>query len=162
MGGRVGIQEQAAYSGTPLSRFLPIDRCATLLAATGYEHGQLGALPANDATDPAAHPPVGKHTVDERRLLFASRGTDEHSLGGDAELLDALAHCWTAYFDHGRQRLSELGAKVIVAPELAHGYGGWRICVRPDVAIWLRQLLGYVLLDRHNTFRLDTVAVYCG
>ncbi|USX56229.1 hypothetical protein [Lentzea sp. HUAS12] len=28
--------------------------------------------------------------------------------------------------------------------------------------LWLRQLLGYVLLDRFDTFRFDTVAVYCG
>ncbi|CAL9577568.1 hypothetical protein SUDANB95_04927 [Actinosynnema sp. ALI-1.44] len=28
--------------------------------------------------------------------------------------------------------------------------------------MWLRQLLGYVLLDRFDTFHLDAVAVYCG
>jgi hypothetical protein len=40
-----------------------------------------------------------------------------------------------------------------------------KLAVEPttdDVTVWLRQLLGYVLLDRHDTFALNTIAVYCG
>jgi hypothetical protein len=70
----------------------------------------------------------------------------------------------------------KLGERVIVAPEPAHGFGiadvvigrtlvDVKLAVEPtadDVVMWLRQLLGYVLLDRHDTFNLDTVAAYCG
>ncbi|QUF08368.1 hypothetical protein KCV87_12270 [Actinosynnema pretiosum subsp. pretiosum] len=37
-----------------------------------------------------------------------------------------------------------------------------KLAVEPadeDVAVWLRQLLGYVLFDRFDTFRLDAIAV---
>lgn len=65
---------------------------------------------------------------------------------------------------------------MIVAPEMANGYGvpdlvigrtlvDVKLAVEPsvdDVVVWLRQLLGYVLLDRYDTFRFDAVAVYCG
>jgi hypothetical protein len=39
-----------------------------------------------------------------------------------------------------------------------------KLAVEPtddDVATWLRQLLGYVLLDRFNNLHLEAVAVYC-
>jgi len=110
------------------------------------------------------------------RSLFASMVTEVDDLGGYTELLDALKHCWTLYLERGRQALLDLGEKVVVSPELASGYGvadlvigrtlvDVKLAIEPtdeDVAVWLRQLLGYVLLDRFDTFRLDAVAVYCG
>ncbi len=115
-------------------------------------------------------------TVDERRSLFASMAKDGDTVGNDAVLPDLLAHSWSVYLDRGRRSLLELGSHVIAAPELACGYGvadlvigrtliDVKLAVEPtpkDVSMWLRQLLGYVLLDRHDTFRLDTVGVYCG
>lgn len=121
----------------------------------------------------------GTHTTDRRRSLFIGAQrmvAEEDSLGHDIELLDALAHCWHAYLDHGRTALLGLGETVVIAPELAKGFGvadlvigrtliDVKLAVEPtaeNAVQWLRQLLGYVLLDRHDTFRLDTVAVYCG
>ncbi|WP_329793556.1 hypothetical protein V1227_17000 [Lentzea sp. DG1S-22] len=117
-----------------------------------------------------------RRTVDERRSLFARMVTEAKDSDGNTELLDALKHCWTIYLERGRQALLELGEQVVVAPELAGGYGvadlvigrtlvDVKLAVEPtdeDVAVWLRQLLGYVLLDRFDTFHLDAIAVYCG
>lgn len=266
----MGIQEQAKYSGTPLSRFLderlpnkapvvkawaetlvstkrndasvqpsardsigwalelrigldladapprlqelsylPVDSCAALLATAGFEHTPVGVLPGSGTTDPVlrhwtrTRHPIGldegqraslaaclhlasfrqpmyrwgtKRTVDERRALFANAVMQEVGLDDNPEILDALHQCWAVYLDRGRQGLLSLGDKVIVAPEMANGYGvadlvigrtlvDVKLAVEPseeDVAAWLRQLLGYVLLDRFDTFRFDTVAVYCG
>lgn len=102
--------------------------------------------------------------------------SDRRTFGSASEHIDALMQCWTPYLDHGRRALLALGDKVTVAPELANGYGvadlvidrtlvEVKLAIEPtahDIAIWLRQLLGYVLLDRHDTFQLDTVAIYCG
>ncbi len=117
-------------------------------------------------------------TVEERRALFASAvalGNEENNVGHQTELIDALIHCWNVYLSQGRRALLGLGEKVVVAPELAHGYGvadlvigqalvEIKLAIEPttdDMAAWLRQLLGYVLLDQHDTFRFDTVSVYC-
>lgn len=64
---------------------------------------------------------------------------------------------------------------MLLAPELAGGFGiadliAGRYLVEiktvlepaPWLGRWLNQLLGYVLLDWFDTFRLDTVAVYLG
>ncbi|MCO1657344.1 hypothetical protein [Pseudonocardia humida] len=115
-------------------------------------------------------------TVDERRSWFVSLATHNSGLDGDAELLDAMAHCWRVYLKRGRRALLKQGSEASVAPELALGYGvadlvigrmliDVKLAVRPAVdeaVTWLRQLIGYVLLDRHNIFELDSVAVYCG
>lgn len=117
-----------------------------------------------------------KRSTDQHRSLFASMVTEVDDFDGYTELLYALKHCWTLYLEHGRQALLDLGEKVVVSPELASGYGvadlvigrtlvDVKLAIEPtdeDVAVWLRQLLGYVLLDRFDTFRLDAVAVYCG
>lgn len=113
-------------------------------------------------------------SVDERRSWFISLVGD-HGFGTDSALLDALASCWTAYLAHGRRALAKLGDRVIVAPQLGRGFGVGDLVVgrtlvevkvvteptTDDVDQWLRQLLGYVLLDRHDALSLDTVAVYC-
>jgi hypothetical protein len=117
-----------------------------------------------------------KRTVDERRSLFASALLQEADFYGNAEILNALHQCWAVYLDRGRQGLLALGAKVIVAPEMANGYGvadlvigrtlvDVKLAIEPtddDVVAWLRQLLGYILLDRFDTFRFDAVVIYCG
>jgi hypothetical protein len=114
-------------------------------------------------------------TVDARRSLFASTVSEDRH-GSDTELLDALACCWAAYLARGRKTLAMLGDRVLVAPELGNGFGVADLVIgrtlvevklgtKPTaeaVQKWLRQLLGYVLLDRHNALRLDAVAVYCG
>lgn len=114
-------------------------------------------------------------TVDERRSWFASAVGDD-GLGGNAELLDAFVRCWSVYLVRGRKALLALGNRVIVAPELGNGFGVADLVVgstlvevklvaeptTDDLQTWLKQLLGYVLLDRHNALRLDAIAVYCG
>jgi hypothetical protein len=118
----------------------------------------------------------GSRTVEERRALLASMSQDGNTLGNDAGLLDMLVRCWSTYLHHGRRRLLELGSHVIASPELGHGFGvadlvigstliDVKLAVEPtaeDVVVWLRQLLGYVLLDRYDIFAVDTVGVYCG
>ncbi|ALG06246.1 hypothetical protein AOZ06_04260 [Kibdelosporangium phytohabitans] len=114
-------------------------------------------------------------TVDARRAFFAAMvGEDEY--GHDAHLLDAFAHCWTAYLTRGRPRLTALGDRAIIAPELGSGFGiadlvigntlvDVKLATQPTttaVQTWLRQLLGYVLLDHHNALRIDAIAVYSG
>lgn len=120
----------------------------------------------------------GTHrTVEERRAFFDEivLSGEEYNAGHQTELLEALTHCWNAYLGQGRRALLGLGEKVVVAPELGHGYGvadlvighalvEIKLAIEPttdDMATWLRQLLGYVLLDQHDIFRFDTVAVYC-
>jgi hypothetical protein len=120
---------------------------------------------------------IREQDVERRRSLFTWAIIESADFGtNSSELLTALEHCWNTYLAHGRRRLQERGEKVIVAPELASGYGvadlvigrtllEVKLAVEPtaeDVVVWLRQLLGYVLLDRHDTFALDTIAVYCG
>lgn len=115
--------------------------------------------------------------VERRRALFTAAIVDFDDAGtSPPALLSALEHCWNTYLAYGRQRLQERGEKVIVAPELASGYAvadliigrtliEVKLAAEPtaeDLLVWLRQLLGYVLLDRHDTFALDTIAVYCG
>jgi hypothetical protein len=72
--------------------------------------------------------------------------------------------------------ITALGERAIVAPELGGGFGvadlvigttliDIKLAIEPttdDIATWTRQLLGYVLLDRHDTFHIDAIAVYCG
>lgn len=206
---RIGLDLAGAPPRLQELSYLPVDRCASLLAAAGFEHTPVGKLHTSGTTDPVLqhwtrtrHPidvdesqlaslsaclhldsfsqPMHrwgtKRTVDERRSLFASAVLQGQDLYGNAEILDALHHCWAVYLDRGRQGLLALGDKVIVAPEMANGYGvadlvigrtlvDVKLAVEPtddDVAAWLRQLLGYVLLDRFDTFRFDAVAVYCG
>ncbi|SDN11400.1 hypothetical protein SAMN04488074_1357 [Lentzea albidocapillata subsp. violacea] len=206
---RIGLDLADAPPRLQELSYLPIDRCAALLAAAGFEHAPIGKLHTNGTTDPVlqrwtrTHHPIDvdesqlaslsacllldsfsqpmhrwgtKRTVDERRSLFASALLQEADLYGNAEILNAFHRCWAVYLDRGRQGLLALGDKVIVAPEMANGYGvvdlvigrtlvDVKLAIEPtddDVAAWLRQLLGYVLLDRFDTFRFDAVAIYCG
>ncbi|WP_439655941.1 hypothetical protein ACSHWB_26285 [Lentzea sp. HUAS TT2] len=206
---RIGLDLADAPPRLQELSYLPVDRCAALLATAGFEHTPVGVLPGSGTTDPVlrhwvrTRHPIGldegqraslaaclhldsfrqpmhswgtKRTVDERRALFATAVMQEEELEGNSGILEALHQCWAVHLDRGRQGLLSLGDRVIVAPEMANGYGvadlvvgrtlvDVKLAVEPsqeNVAAWLRQLLGYVLLDRFDTFRFDTVAVYCG
>ncbi len=115
--------------------------------------------------------------VERRRSLFTWAFADSDEVGSaQPQLLAALEHCWSACLARGREQLLQRGDTAVVAPKLASGYAvadlvigrtpiEVKLAVEPtadDVMVWLRQLLGYVLLDRHDTFALDTIAVYCG
>jgi hypothetical protein len=115
--------------------------------------------------------------VERRRSLFAWAFADpDEDAAARPQLLTALEHCWSAYLARGRDQLLQHGDTAVVAPKLAAGYAvidlvlgrtliEVKLAVEPtadDVTVWMRQLLGYVLLDRHDTFALDTIAVYCG
>jgi hypothetical protein len=89
--------------------------------------------------------------------------------------IQALTHLWEGYLGHGRRQLTGLGERIVLAPELAGGFGiadliAGRCLVEIKTVLepgqwfgrWLNQLLDYVLLDWFDTFRLDTVAVYLG
>lgn len=118
---------------------------------------------------------TSRKTVDERRMWFAEL-VDGDSVGKDPRHVDAVLSCWRGYLDRGRRLLFGLGERVLVAPELAAGFGvldlvigqtvvDVKLAVAPtaeDVMVWLRQLLGYVLLDRLGVFPVEAVAVYCG
>ncbi|USX56231.1 hypothetical protein [Lentzea sp. HUAS12] len=181
---RIGLDLADAPPRLQELSYLPADRCAALLAAAGFEHTPVRVLPGSGTTDPvlrhwtrARHPisvdegqraslsaclhldsfrqPMhrwgAKRTVDERRALFASAVMQEQGFEGSPELLEALCQGWEVYLDRGRQPLLALGDKVIIAPELANGYGvadlvigrtlvDVKLAVEPsqaDVAVWV-------------------------
>jgi hypothetical protein len=118
--------------------------------------------------------PLRGYSVELRRSLVAGSGPGRAAAAGSAAVR-ALTHLWQGYLIHGRRQLASLGERVVLAPPLAAGYGVADLIVgRSLVEIktvlepagrfgpWLNQLLGYVLLDWFDTFRLDTVAVYLG
>jgi hypothetical protein len=116
-----------------------------------------------------------ERAVDERRSSFAA-SANSGRFGNDADMMDVLASCWSTYLATGRQALLALGEPVVVAPELANGFGeadlvigrtliDVKLAIEPDeedVTTWVRQVLGYVLLDRRNVLHVDQVAIYCG
>ena len=89
--------------------------------------------------------------------------------------IDALSHLWQGYLRHGRQQLTRLGERVVLAPELAGRFGIADVVVgrclveiktalEPEKGLerWLDQLLGYVLLDWFDALCIDTIALYLG
>jgi hypothetical protein len=147
----------------------------------GLDDGQLAALAAccdaaqmHDLADPR-----NGYSVQLRRSVFVHLRTDLGRGGRASTATDvtirALAHLWEGYLRHGRVQFGGLGERVILAPDLAGGFGIADLVVgRSLVEIktvlepagrfgpWLNQLLGYILLDWFNTFQLDNVAVYLG
>ncbi|MGI8311784.1 hypothetical protein [Saccharopolyspora hattusasensis] len=112
--------------------------------------------------------------VDRRRFWFVA-ATEGGSLGADLEAVDALGKAWAQYVEQGRAAFHALGDRVVVAPELGNGFGIADLIVgkalvdvkltresTPPVGEWLRQLLGYLLLDWDDVLRLETLAVYAG
>ncbi|MEV4644914.1 hypothetical protein [Saccharopolyspora sp. NPDC049357] len=117
------------------------------------------------------HPGWG---IDQRRRWFAMV-TDDASLGSDPQARHALDKVWAQYVELGRAAFHHLGSHVCVAPVLGQGFGVADFVVdntlvdikltrepSPPVGRWLRQLLGYLLLDWDDVHRLEVLAVYAG
>jgi hypothetical protein len=120
-----------------------------------------------------------EHAVQLRRSFFAHQrdalaGSDRSADRAEAAIR-GLGHVWEGYLEHGRRPLTALGERVVLAPELAGGFGiadlvVGRCLVEVKTVLeptqwfgrWLDQLLGYVLLDWFDTLRIDTVGVYLG
>jgi len=119
------------------------------------------------------------YSVQLRRSFFVhlrtDLGRDGHTSTTPDATVRALGHLWEGYLRHGRRQLAGLGERVVLAPKPAGGFGiadliAGRSLVEIKTVLepagrfeqWLNQLLGYVLLDWFDTFRLDTVAVYLG
>ena len=132
-----------------------------------------GMTQAHELADP--YNPV---SVEMRRSLLAHVSSHlrwNHHSADRRGVIDALSHLWQGYLRHGREQLSALGERVVLAPELADGFGVADLVVgRSLVEIktvleptkglehWLNQLLGYALLDWFDALRIDTVALYLG
>ena len=113
-----------------------------------------------------------------RSYLVQIRGeiaTSEKGRTRHDAAVDGLAHLWKGYLRYGRQRLTNLGNRVLLAPELGGGYGiadlvVGRCLVEIKTAIepaanfshWLNQVLGYALLDWSDALGIDTIAIYLG
>ncbi|MGW1682083.1 hypothetical protein [Saccharopolyspora sp. NPDC002376] len=113
-------------------------------------------------------------SVEQRRFWFVA-ATEGGSLGAEHEARDTLGKAWAQYVVQGREAFHELGDRVLVAPEIASGFGTGDLVVgdalvdikltresAPPVDKWLRQLLGYLLLDWDDVLRIETLAVYAG
>jgi hypothetical protein len=204
---RIGLDVATRPAPWPLLSYLPIEDCAALLSAVGFEHTHVGSLPPSGTSDPMLmhwsrdheHQPDAQHmrqalatcldlvelrkfahkrgdtiTVDERRSWFIAI-VEQGRLSSNTEMLNALLHAWTGYLEHGQRVVRALGERAIIAPELAGGFGIADLVVgstlvevkmsaevEKNVDQWLRQLLGYLLLDHHNALGIETVAVYAG
>lgn len=120
---------------------------------------------------------LGNYSVEIRRsylvhLRDALAGSDRAAIARESAL-GGLSHLWAGYLRHGRKQLTGLGERVLLAPQLAGGFGiadlvAGRTLVEIKTVLepaghfgeWLNQLLGYVLLDWFNALCLDTVALY--
>lgn len=202
---RIGLDVATRPAPWPLLSYLPIEECAALLGAVGFEHTRVGRLPPSGTSDPMlmhwsrnhehqpgsqdmrqalatclglvelqkfAHKRGDTIAVDVRRSWFIAI-VEQGRLSSNTEMLGALLHAWTGYLEHGQRVLRALGERAIIAPELAGGFGIADLVVgstlieikmsagvEKNIDQWLRQLLGYLLLDRHNALGIDTVAVY--
>jgi hypothetical protein len=107
---------------------------------------------------------VRQHSVPDARMGSWRRGA-----------VDALSHLWQGYLRHGRQQLTGLGQRVVLAPSLAGGFGIADLIVgrclveiktvlepAKSMEQWLNQLLGYALLDWFDALYIDSVALYLG
>jgi hypothetical protein len=118
------------------------------------------------------------HAVQLRRSYFVHL-RDALSQGRPTIATDpaigGLDHLWHGYLRHGRRQLAALGDHVVLAPELASGYGiadlvaghclvEIKAVLEPAdrIGAWLNQLLGYVLLDWFDTLRISTLGLYLG
>lgn len=112
--------------------------------------------------------------IDIRRFWFVAVADDE-SLGSHPQARSALGRAWEQYAGPGRAAFHHLGSEVCVAPVLGQGFGIADLVVDnalvdiklardpdPPVGRWLRQLLGYLLLDWDDVLRLEVLAVYAG
>jgi len=117
--------------------------------------------------------------VQQQRVLFASmlemQGSNANDVKTDSKLLEPLTHLWREYLARGRDRLQELGERVLISAEIVPGFATADLVVgltlveiktyadpSPHLDAWLDQLLGYLLLDRWNTLKITGLALYCG
>ncbi|GAA0521630.1 hypothetical protein GCM10011581_12280 [Saccharopolyspora subtropica] len=113
-------------------------------------------------------------SVERRRFWFITN-TEDRSLGEDPEARDALGKAWARYAGQARETFRDMGAPVLVAPEIAGGFGiadlvvgdalvEVKITTRPvpPVDEWLRQVLGYLLVDWDDVLGISTLVVYAG
>ena len=122
---------------------------------------------------------LATHSAQRRRSFFVhfcdDVGRDASTASAPDVVIEALSHLWQGYLQHGRRHLIDLGERVVLSPQMAAGFGVADLIVghcvveikavlEPDkwFAQWLNQLLGYVLLDWFDTFRLNAVSVYLG
>jgi len=140
------------------------------------ERGESGCVGSRSGSESGS---FSGYSVQLRRSFFVHLRTDLGRDGHASTALDAtvraLGHLWEGYLRHGRRQLAGLGERVVLAPQLAGGFGiadliAGRSLVEIKTVLeparrfgqWLNQLLGYVVLDWFDTFRLDTIAVYLG
>jgi hypothetical protein len=120
---------------------------------------------------------LDNYSVEMRRSFLVhlrdiSAGGDKAAIARESAL-GGLSHLWDGYLRHGRQQLTGLGERILLAPQLAAGFGiadlvAGRTLVEIKTVLepaghfeqWLNQLLGYVLLDWFDALGLDTVALY--
>lgn len=174
---RIGLDLGHAPAPERLLTYLPHDRYSELLAAVGFGPGPVNEERALatclNLMDVAglAH----KHTnwsVDRRRAWFMAV-VELGPLGDDQGLLEAIWLAWKTYVDQGRAKFHELGSRVAISPALAGGFGIADLVVgdtlveikltrdtEAPVDRWLRQVLGYLLLDWDDLLRVERVAVY--
>jgi hypothetical protein len=122
---------------------------------------------------------LARGSAERRRSFFVHLcgdfGRDILRPGASDPAIEALSHLWRGYLQYGRRPLFDLGDRVLLSPQLADGFGvadliagrcivEIKVVLEPDKRFgqWLNQLLGYVLLDWFDTFRLDAVSVYLG
>lgn len=170
--------EHLADTGTTDALLLQWQRCAHPVGSGDMERTALAAC--WDATSMRSLVQgSGRYSVQLRRSFFAHTRDQLHwhdGLNTEREAAVAgLSHLWHGYLRQGRRQLMDLGDQVIVAPQLAAGFGKGDIVAGHfliDIKVvlepaqyfltWLNQLLGYILLDWFNILRLDAVGLYLG
>ncbi|MGI5207469.1 hypothetical protein ACQEU6_38555 [Spirillospora sp. CA-108201] len=86
-----------------------------------------------------------------------------------------MHHMWQGYLRSGRQELTKLGERTVIAPSLSPGFavadlveGRTLVDIKASAepakhyGAWLNRLLGYLLLARFNIFCWEAVAIYLG
>ncbi|WP_143061008.1 hypothetical protein [Saccharopolyspora shandongensis] len=114
---------------------------------------------------------------DYRRSFFVAVHEDDpdHTSQRRHEpaLIDAFTDLWDLYLRQGRDQLHTEGGTVLTSPELAAGFATAdlitdqtlieiKTAAQPETLLdkALNQILGYVLCDRDDEFRLHTVCLY--
>lgn len=130
------------------------------------------------AMDQLSHKLGDETPVQTRRALFLH--LHQMSVSGSTSSVEdpalrGLLELWNAYLRYGQEPVVRLGKRVVLAPELAAGFATAdlvlgqtlveiKTVLEPAAYLdqWLRQILGYVLLDRFNALWLDQIALYLG
>jgi hypothetical protein len=168
--------EHVADTGTQDPLLVQWVRSSHPIASGGTQHEALAACwDAALARDLVQT--LGNYSVEIRRSYLvhvrdALGGSDRAAIARESAL-GGLSHLWDGYLRHGRKQLIGLGERILLAPQLAAGFGiadlvAGRTLVEIKTVLepaghfgqWLNQLLGYILLDWFNALCLDAVALY--